>query len=134
VKPTNKLVKPLIALGVLVLIILAMFFIYQQYKPETTKGAKKIIVEVVIPDQKNKEITLHTDGEFLGKPLEEEKLIKGTKGDFGLFIQEVDGHKANDTKKEWWCVTKDGAEVNTGIDSTPIKDGDHFELTLKTGY
>jgi len=133
-KQTKKLFKPLLALGILVVVILAMLFTYLQFKPVTTKGAKKIVVEVIIPDQKSKEFTLHTDSEYLGKPLEEEKIIKGTKGDFGLFIQEVDGHKASDSKKEWWCVTKDGAEVNTGIDSTPIKNGDHFELTLKTGY
>ena len=31
-------------------------------------------------------------------------------------------------------VTKGGADVFTGVESTPIADGDKFELTLKTGY
>ena len=25
-------------------------------------------------------------------------------------------------------------DVMTGVDSTPVADGDHFEITLKTGY
>ena len=45
------------------------------------------------------------------------------------------GQKAiGEAKEEWWCFTKDGEDVMTGVDSTPVADGDHFEITLKTGY
>lgn len=61
-------------------------------------------------------------------------MINGKDSDYGFFITEVNTRTADDTKQEWWCITKDGADVNTGVDQTPIADGDHYELTLKTGY
>jgi hypothetical protein len=27
-----------------------------------------------------------------------------------------------------------GATINTSVDTTPIKDGDHYEITLKAGW
>lgn len=131
---TKKQIKPLLLLGLFIIIIIGMFFLYQNFKPKTTQGAKKVIVEIVIPNEKNKEFTLQTDEEYLRKPLEDAKIIKGTESEFGLFIKEVNGLQADDSKQEWWCVTKNNEPVNTGVDTTPINDGDHFELTLKTGY
>lgn len=130
----SKYLKPIIASAILIIVVVAMFFAYQTLKPQTTQGSKKIVVEVIIPDEKSKEFTLHTDEKYLRQPLEEKKLVKGKESDYGLFIQEVNGRKANDAKQEWWCVTKNKETVNTGVDSTPISDGDHFEITLKTGY
>ena len=36
--------------------------------------------------------------------------------------------------QEWWKLTKGGEMVNSSADSTPIADGDHFELTFTVGY
>ncbi len=130
----SKKLKPIIASIILIIVIVAMFFAYQNLKPQTTQGSKKIVVEVVIPDKKAKTFTLHTDAKYLRQPLEENKLVKGKESEYGLFIQAVNGLKANDSKQEWWCVTKNKATLNTGVDTTPITDGDHFEITLKTGY
>ena len=51
-----------------------------------------------------------------------------------MFITTVDGETADDSKEQWWCITKGGEMVNTGADQTPIQDQDQFELTLKEGY
>jgi hypothetical protein len=132
---TNKnLFKALITLGILLVISAALLVTYLHFKPQGISGSKKIAVEVSIPEEKSKEFTIHTDAEFLRQALEDAKLVKGTESSYGLFITEVNGRKADDTKKEWWCITKDKATVNTGVDDTPIADGDHFEITLKTGY
>ena len=77
---------------------------------------------------------MHTDEEYLGAALENEKLIQGTQGQYGLFVTAVDGEKADDAKQQWWCLTKGGATVDTGVDTTPIADGDAYELTLTTGW
>lgn len=130
----NKYFKPLLAVAILALLVIVMSLIYNQLKPETSKGSKTVAVEVVIPEEKTKTFTLHTDAEYLSQALEEQQLIKGTAGDYGLFITEVNGHVADDAKQEWWCITKDGADVYTGVDTTPIADGDHYEITLITGY
>ena len=46
----------------------------------------------------------------------------------------VNGIAADDSKQEWWCFTKGGEEMMTGVDTTPIADGDAFEITLTEGY
>ena len=44
----------------------------------------------------------------------------------------MDGETAQDSLRQWWCITKGGEKVDTGVDATPIADGDHFELTMST--
>lgn len=83
-------------------------------------------------DESAKEFTYHTDAEYLGQVLVEEKLVKGESSQFGLYITTVDGETAQESENQWWRVTQDGEMVNTGVDTTPVQDGDHFELTLST--
>ena len=67
---------------------------------------------------------------MLGTALKEQNLIEGEQSEFGMFITVVDGIAADSSKNEYWSITKSGEILNTGADSTPIADGDHFELTL----
>ena len=90
-------------------------------------------IEVAAPDYSNTH-KIKTDAEFLGDALKEEGIIEGEESQYGLFITSVDSIKADDSKQQWWCITKGGADVMTGVDVTPIADGDTFELTLKEGY
>lgn len=78
--------------------------------------------------------TIQTDAEYLRGALEQEKMVEGEESAYGLFLLTVDGITADDAKQEWWCVTKEGGQVDTGVDATPIADGDHFELTLMVGW
>lgn len=135
-KMTQKknLKKYLIAGLVLIVVVAAMALLYHQFRPQVVQGSKKIVVEVVIPKEKSKDFTIHTDAEYLGQALDEQKLVEGKEGDYGLFITKVNGRTADDSKKEWWCITKDNNQVNTSADKTPIANGDHFEITLTTGY
>lgn len=130
----KKLKRVLIMIGALALVVAVMLLIYLNFMPEPTKGSKEIIVEVVIPDEESKDFTLNTDSEYLRQALEEASLVKGSESDYGLYITEVNGRKADDTKQEWWCITKDGAQVNNGVDTIAIADGDHYEITLMIGY
>jgi Na+-translocating ferredoxin:NAD+ oxidoreductase RnfG subunit len=130
----RNLLVPLIALCIVAVLAAAMLLTYQYFKPKTSQGSKEITVAVVIPDEKTKEFTLKTDAEYLSQALEEKALIKGEQSAYGLFISEVNGRTADSSKQEWWCITKDGANVDTGADMTPISDGEHYEITLKTGY
>ncbi len=127
-------VKLLLAVLVIAAIAAIMFLVYDRFQPEGTKGAKEIVVEVFIPDEKAKEFTIQTDAEFLRQALEQEQIVSGTESEYGLFIQTAAGRTVDASKQEWWCITKDQEQVMTGVDSTPIADGDHFELTLTTGY
>lgn len=133
-KTRRNYIRAFILLSTFILISLAFLLVYLHFKPFTSEGSKAITVEVIIPKEKDRTFHINTDAKYLGQALEKKKLIHGTQGAYGLFITEVNGHTADDSKQEWWCITKDRKMVNTGVDSTPIKDKDHFELTLKTGY
>lgn len=130
----KKKTKIIVAVVTLVAVIAAMAGVYFVTRPDTAEGSKKIIVEVIGKDEASKEFKIKTDREYLGEALQDEKLVEGSMGQYGLFITTVNGYTADSTKQEWWCITKDNGIVNTSADTTPISDGDHFELTLKTGY
>ena len=90
-----------------------------------------ITLEVVYPDGSSKEFTIATDPENnLRKALEGEGLIAGEEGPYGLYVKVVDGVTADyDVDQSYWSLSKDGEMLMTGVDTTPIADGDHFELT-----
>ena len=95
---------------------------------------KLITVTVVVSDTDSRSYEITTDADNLRDAMEAEGKIEGSESDFGLFITAVDGVTADESKQEWWCLTKDGEMWNYGIDSTKIENGDLFELTLTTGY
>lgn len=110
-------------------------------KPKTTqsteakKSTKQINLTVIGADKAEKSFKIDTTKENLRGALEQEKLISGTESkEYGLMITTVDGYTVDESKQEWWQITKDGEFLNTGVDSTPIADGDSFELTLMVGY
>lgn len=97
---------------------------------EGRAGEKTIGLTVVFSQDNQKEYKIHTDAENLGDALKEEKLVDGTQGEYGLYIETVDGVTADASNQEWWCITKGGETLNTSADLTPIADGEHYELTL----
>ena len=87
-----------------------------------------------MPDRLIDRAHRHDAPAVLRQALEEQKLVEGEESQYGLYVKTVNGVTADEAKEEWWCFTKDGEDVMTGVDSTPVADGDHFEITLKTGY
>lgn len=128
-KGTKKTLFALAALAVAAALMLGLWYFN---RPQAQAGAKTVVVVVVHGDESTKEFTYHTDAEYLGQVLLEEKLVEGEDSQYGLFITAVDGEAAQDSLRQWWCITKEGERVDTGADSTPILDGDHFELTMST--
>ena len=120
--------------AVLVILCAAAGIFYTQHKPQTNMGEKEIDVIVTHADQTENTFTYQTDAEYLADVLLENGLAEGESGSYGLFITTVDGETADSSKQQWWCITKGGADVFTGAETTPIADGDKFEITLKTGY
>lgn len=124
--------KTLFAVAALAVVAALMLGLWYFTKPETQAGDKTVVVEVVHGDGNSREFTCQTDEEYLGALLLEEELAEGEEGAYGLFITTVDGETAQDSLRQWWCITKGGERVDTGADTTPIGDGDHFELTMST--
>ena len=119
---------------VLAVLVAAMALVYHFYGPSSEQGTKKITVDIVFAQGDTKTVKIKTDAEYLRGALEEEDLIKGSESAYGLFVTSVDGVEADSAKEQWWCFTKNGEMLSTGVDTTPIRDGDKFEITLTTGY
>ena len=123
----------LIGFVVLAVVVAAAVVIYVKTRPEPQEGAKTITIQMVYDDF-DTTIMINTDAEYLRGALEEKNLIAGDESEYGLFVKTVNGRTADDTKQEWWCFTKGGETLMTGVDTTPIADGEVFEATLKVGY
>lgn len=126
--------KNMILAAILLLLCAMAALLFLQHQPATHAGEKAITVLVTHGDQSSKTFQYETEEAYLGDVLLAEALIAGEEGDYGLFITTVDGETAEESKQQWWCITKGGEKLNTSVDTTPIADGDAFELTLTEGY
>ena len=132
----NKRNKKHIAIAMIALLIIVagMSLLYNNFKPKAVEGSKNIEVEVIFDESTSKTYTVQTDAEYLREALKPLDLVEGTESEYGLYVTTVDGKVADEGNQEWWCLTLGGEAITSGIDTTPIKDGDHFEITLKTGW
>lgn len=120
-----------IAIAALAVLMLAggMLGIYLASRPAAVQGGKDISVEVIHADGSSKTFTYHTDAEMLGEVLLAEGLVQGEDGPYGLYIDTVDGEEAvYEEDGAYWALTIGGEYATTGVDSTPIRDGDSFQL------
>ncbi len=130
-KKNTKLVLAIVAL---VVVIAALLGVYLATRPQTSQGAKTFTVEVVHADGSSKSFTYHTDEEYLGTVLEAEGLIAGEMGPYGLTIFEVDGERAVwEENGAYWAIFVNGEYGTTGVDITPVNDGDAFKLEYTLG-
>lgn len=126
-KENRKVLVAVVALAAVAALLLGIWYVS---RPQVQEGSKTLVVEIVHADGSAKEFICHTDEEYLGPVLVAEGLIEGEEGPYGLYITAADGETAEGN--QWWCVTRDGQMVETGVDATPVADGDHFELTMST--
>lgn len=127
--------KPMIiaAIAFVVLIVLGVV-VWQATKPEGVEGTKAFTLTVIDAEGGETVHKLTSDAEMLGEVLLAEGLIAGDKGQFGIYVKTVGGITVNEANQEWWCLTKGGAEVLTGVDETPLEDGAAYEFTLTVGW
>ncbi len=114
---------------------LALLFLFSLAACSQGDGTEKsVTLTVVHGDGTSKDIPVKSAKETLGEALLEAKVISGEDGPYGLYVTTVDGETANGDKEQWWCLTKGGESVNTGVDSTPFENGDVFEFTFTEGF
>lgn len=111
-----------------------LWCVWQASRPETSQGMKTVTVEVTHSDQTTREFTCRTDLEYLGELLKREGLISGSEGEFGIFVDTVDGETADYSKNQgWWSLTCNGEPAETGVESVVLRDGDVYGWTYTTG-
>lgn len=126
--------KTLAAILVLVILVAAAAACWFAFAPKAETGSKTITVDVTHLDGQTNTFTIVTDAEFLREAMEQEELISGTDSAYGMYILTMDGETVDEANQEWWCYTKSGEQVNYGVDSCPIADGDHYEFEISVGW
>ncbi len=95
---------------------------------EFGKGEKTVEVEVKVQEQ-SVTFTIHTDADTLGEALLEHELIAGEDSQYGIYVKTVNGILADyDIDKSYWGFYQNGEYLMSGVDTTAIVGGEHFEI------
>lgn len=98
-------------------------------KPKGDNSEKTITVTVTDDKGEKATFTITTNSPNLRGALEQEKLVEGDEGPYGLYVKVVNGVRADyDKDGAWWGFYKDGVQLPSGIDDTIISDGDKYEI------
>ena len=94
---------------------------------------KSFVFEVVDKDGNKQQTTIETNGQYVGKVLQELELIKGEQGEFGIYIKEVNGIVADyDIDGTYWAFYVDDVMSMTGADQVEIVDGATYSFRVET--
>lgn len=131
-KSNNKIVAlGAVVLAVLLVVLAAVWF---NTRPATSEGVKTITIEVVHKDESRKSFTYTTEEEYLDKVLVAGGLVEDNQGPYGLYIEEVDGEKADyNVDGGYWGIEHNGERAVTGASEIPVHDGDSFALIYTIG-
>ena len=103
-------------------------------KPGEATQQKSFTVIVVHKDGTEKSFTYQTQEEFVGPVLEENGLIMGNAGPYGMEITHVDGEQAIYAQDgAYWAVYEGEEYAMQGIDTTPVVDGRTYKLVYTAG-
>lgn len=133
-KKSPKIVLSVIVCAILIAVLAGSYWFFTS---KATQGSKAYTLEVVDDSGKSTKYTGHTDAEYLRQALDElqkkEKFsYEGTKGDYGLYINKVNGVTADyNTDGAYWSLYVNGEYGNYGIDEQPVKDEDAFKLAYE---
>ena len=122
----TKIISGVVLALLVVAAVLALIFL----RPDANPGSKAIEFQVTHSDGRVVVFPIRTESENLRGALEQRELIAGEEGPYGLYVTEIDGETADDGQRQWWCFTKDGEMLNTGVDDTMIADGEHYEAVI----
>ncbi|MBP3301017.1 MAG: DUF4430 domain-containing protein [Clostridia bacterium] len=96
-------------------------------KPE----AAQISITVKVVDDKGEttDFPIKTSEKFLRGALEQENLVEGEDGPYGLYIKKVNGISADyETDGAYWSVYEGETAAMTGVDQIELKDGGVYKL------
>ena len=128
-KKSNK--KIAIAITVLAAIIVIFAVIYAIAKPKLNQGSKAVTIEVTDNEGKITTYETKTDAEYLGEVFAEidDLTVEGTEGDYGLYIDTVNGLTADyAVDGAYWSIYVNGEYGSYSADQQPVADGDVYGL------
>lgn len=96
------------------------------------EGNTKFTFVVIDADGNETDFEIHTDKETVGEALLDENLIEGDDGEYGLYVKTVNGVTADyDTDQIYWAFYINGEYATTGVDSTPVTEGDTYSFKVE---
>jgi len=127
--------KIIVSLIVIVIAIFGMVGYRAFINSKQIQGEKEYTLIVRDTDSTFKdEFNFKTEEGSLGKDLDNRNLIETDNSGASRFVTGVNGKNADASKKEWWNLKVNGENSQTGVDDTPINDGDKIEFILTTGW
>lgn len=126
--------RTLILYCLAVALLTGAFAVWQTYKPQAQAGGKTITVNIDHLEGGDTTCTIRTEEEYLRGALEQEGLIDGTEGEYGLYVLTVDGETADETQQQWWGYDVNGEMAPYGVDEQVVTDGDVYDFTLNVGW
>lgn len=131
-KQGNK--KLLSGIAILALLIVALGAIYFIFAPKASEGSKTITLSVVDDTGAETTYDVKTDAEYLREVFDEVEglTVVGTDGDYGLYIDTVNGVTADfNANGAYWSIYVNGEVAQNGADTQPVTDGDDYSLVYE---
>lgn len=115
--------------------VLALVFHFASAK-NVQKGSKECTLTVTDDSGASKTYECATDAEYLRQLMDalssdqsQEFSYEGSEGQYGLFINTVNGLTADyDKDHAYWAIYVNGEYAQNGADTQPVNNGDKFEL------
>ena len=93
------------------------------------EGENAFVFIAVDLDGNSTHYMIKTDKETVGEALVNEKLISGENGQYGLMVDTVNGQKYDyNADGAYWAFYVNGEYATSGVDTTPIKDGEVYSF------
>ena len=100
---------------------------------EFGNGEKTLVVEVKA-EEKLVTFTVKTDKATVGEALQEQGIVEGEQGQYGLYIKKVNGITADfDVDQTYWAFYINGEYAMSGVDTTEITEGAMYKLEYTKG-
>ena len=101
---------------------------------EVGEGTKTFPLTIVDKEGNAITITVHTDKETVGEALTELGVVEGTAGEYGLYMTHVNGIEAIwEEDGYYWSFYITDEYAMTGVDQTPINEGEAYKLAAING-
>ncbi len=94
---------------------------------------KTISLTATMPDGTIATKIVETRASNLGEVLKETGFASGD-NENGFYILTVNGVTADETKGQWWMISKGGTPLPHSVDQTDVNNGEQYDFALVTGY
>lgn len=131
----SRLIAAVCGLAVLILVLV---LVYRSNRPAPQEGSKAYTLTVKDNEGAEKSYSGRTDAEFLADLMDELEAegdfsYEGTESDYGLYIEAVNGLKADyEADAAYWAIYVNDEYGMYGADSQPVTDGDSYALVYES--